>query len=508
MPSLALPLLRRAAGPAFLASLLAGCAVGPNYHRPDAAAPTAFKEAAGWKAAAPGDTLPRGAWWEAFQDPVLNGLEAQVATSNQTLQQAAANYEEARQLARADRGQLLPEISLGGSAERAQSPTGRIATSSTGGGTSVTTSGIQNTFSATLQATWSPDFWGKVRRQLESDVASAQASAADLANSRLSLQTELATDYVELRVLDEKRRLLDNAVAGYDHTLRITRNKYDAGVSARSDVISAQAQLDATRAQAVDTGVQRAQLEHAIAVLIGRPPSALTIAPRDTLEVALPAIPPQVPSALLERRPDVAASEREVASANARVGVAFAGYFPDITGSADGGFEGSKLYNLIELPNRFWSLGGNVSETLFNAGATHDEVLEAKASYEASVANYRQTVLSALQQVDDNLAALRLYASERTILDAAVAEAAQASQITLNEYSAGTIDYTSVVTAEVNELNDRESALTVRQAQLTASVALIEALGGGWSSADLPDGGAVLRRASPNGAAVAASPIE
>ena len=452
-------------------AFLAGCAVGPTYERPALPAmPTAFKEAAGWKAATPGDAVVRVAWWEKFHDPILNELESQVATANQSLLQAEANYNEARQIARADRATFFPSIAAVGSGTKAH--------------TAVT--GSASTYSAALEGTWTPDFWGRVGRLTEADTAAAQSSAATLAAARLSTQAALAQDYIALRVLDEKRRLLDNQIESYRRTLQISQNKYNVGVSARNDVISAQAQLDATRAQAMDVGVQRAAYEHAIAVLVGRVPGSLTIALQPGLTLGVPEVPWQLPSDLLERRPDIAAAERSVAAANARVGIQTAAYYPDITLSAEGGYQGSPLDQLFRVPFRFWSLGLSASETLLDFGRRQAEVEQARAAYDASVAAYRQVVLTAFQQVEDNLAGLRIQAEEAKVQDAAVAEAAEAAKITMNEYKAGTVDYTTVVTAQVAELSVRESALAVLQSRLTETVALIEALGGGWSAANLP----------------------
>ncbi len=452
-------------------SLIAGCAVGPAYERPALLVlPATFKEAAGWKAATPGDAAFRAAWWENFHDPVLNELEGQVAASNQSLLQAEANYNQARQIARADRATFFPSISAVGSGTKAHAGV----------------PGSTTTYSAALQGTWTPDFWGRVSRLTEADTAAAQASAATLAAARLSTQATLAQDYIALRVLDEKKRLLDNQIESYRRTLQISQNKYNVGVSARNDVISAQAQLDATRAQAIDVGVQRAAYEHAIAVLTGRAPGSLTIAVQPGLALGVPDVPLQLPSELLERRPDIAAAERSAAAANARVGIQTAAYFPDITLSAEGGYEGSPLDRLFRVPFRFWSLGLNASETLLDFGERRALVQEARAAYDASVAGYRQTVLAAFQQVEDNLAGLRIQAEEAKVQDAAVAEAAEAARITMNEYKAGTVDYTTVVTAQVAELNVRESALAVLQSRLTETVALIEALGGGWQASDLP----------------------
>ncbi len=480
-----------AAGAALVLS--GGCAVGPNYHRPAIAVPADFKEAAGWKAASPNDAAPRGAWWELFQDPVLNDLESQAAAANLTVQQAAAAYQEARQVARADVSTFLPTVSASGSVQRNQTPGFRGSLPQP----------VVNTYSASLGASWTPDFWGKIRRQTESDVAAAQASAADLANARLSIQSELAQDYIELRAADERIQLLNHSVDAYRRTLDISQNKYSVGVAAHSDVLSAQAQLDATRAQAVDAGVQRAQLEHAIAVLVGRAPSDFSIAPRAALDLPIPSIPRQMPSDLLERRPDIANAERLAAQANARVGIQTAAYFPDISLTGQGGYEDSAIRRLFEWPNRFWSLGGDVSESIIDWGQRHDQVLGARAAYDASVASYRQTVLSAFQQVEDNLAAIRILAEEATIQDAAVVESAQATQIAVNEYAAGTVDFTTVSSAQVAELSDRESALATKASRLTADVALIEALGGGWDASDLPSAHQVVARHDA-GAAVAA----
>jgi NodT family efflux transporter outer membrane factor (OMF) lipoprotein len=470
-------------------ALAAGCTVGPDYRVPTAPVPTAFKEAAGWKPAAPGDAAPRGPWWAVFQDPVLDDLESRVASSNFTLQQAAANYEQARQVARADRTGLLPSLSAAGSAQREKSGLG----ANTGPGPVNPVS----TYSAELQASWEPDFWGRARRTTEAATASAQASAADLASARLSSEAALAQDYIDLRILDQKKDLLDHAVEDYRRTLQITQNKYAVGVAARSDVLAAQTQLDSTRVQALDTAIQRAQYEHAIAVLVGRAPSEMAIAPRPAAGLAMPDIPVAVPSALLERRPDISAAERAVAAANANIGVQTSGYFPDLSLSGAAGFAGSPADRLFTVPNRIWSLGSDLTENLFDAGQQTDLVREARAAYDASVANYRETVLGAFQQVEDDLVSIRILGQEVSIQDAAVSEAAQATKITLNEYEAGTVDFTTVTTAQVTELDNREAALAILQSRLNSSVALVEALGGGWSTADLPSSHQVVARHAP-----------
>ncbi len=495
--------LRPPAWSILAALALAGCAVGPSYHRPVAPGSAAFKEADGWKPANPADATDRGAWWKAFHEPVLDDLENQLNTANFSLQEAVATYEQARQLARADRATLFPTLSASGTGTRAKGSSGRGSTSGSSSGTGAGTGGSTgivsasaptNAFSASLGATWSLDFWGRIRRQTESDVAAAQASAADLANARLSLQATLAQDYILLRAADERIRLRNNAVEAYRRTLTIAQNKYGVGLVARSDVSAAQAQLDAARAQALDASIQRAQLEHAIAVLVGKAPGNFAIEPAPAFAIALPSIPSELPSALLERRPDVAAAERNVAAANARVGVQTAAYFPTVTLTADGGFQGSVLNNLFRYPNRFWSVGANLGETVFDFGRRRAEVASARANYDANVAAYRHAVLTAFQQVEDNLASLHGLEQEKQLEDAAVNEAAEAARIALNEYNAGVVDFTTVATAQVTESNNRQTALGIQQTRLTAAVALIEALGGGWSATELPTAPEVLAR--------------
>jgi NodT family efflux transporter outer membrane factor (OMF) lipoprotein len=466
---------RRALGAACLV-LAAVCSVGPDYKRPEMAVPAAFKENAGWKLAAPDDGAKRGPWWEVFNDPVLNGLETQVETSNQTIQQAVANYEEARQIVRSDRTGYLPTVSAAGSAQRSHQPQ---VTNFQG-----TPSSTQ--YTAELQASWEPDIWGKLRRTVEADVATAQASAADLALARLSTQATLAQDYIGLRTSDDKIRLLEHAVEDYKRTLKITNNKYAVGVAARSDIISAQTQLDSTRAQLIDAGITRAQFEHAIAVLVGKAPSDFSVARTPGIGITLPEVPPQLASSLLERRPDIAAAERQAIAANAKIGIQAAAYYPTLSISGDAGYEGSPLGSLISAPFKFWTIGAQAADSLLDWGQRHDLVQSARSAYEASAANYRQTVLTALQQVEDNLAGLRILKDEAKVEDAAVSEAAQASQIAVNEYNAGTVDFTTVAAAQVTELNNRETALGIIQNQLDSSVALIQALGGGWRASDLP----------------------
>lgn len=464
-------------------AIAAGCAVGPDYRRPAVPAPAAFKEAEGWKPAAPAETIERGAWWKVFHDPVLDELAPQVATSNFSLAQSAANYEQARQLARADRATLFPALTGTLAAQRSKAAASGRATPS---GT------VNTNYSASLGASWTPDFWGRVRRLDETDLAAAQASAANLAAARLSLESQLARTYFQLRIADERIRLRQGAVDAYTRTLQIAQNKYGAGVVARSDVISAQALLDAARAQSIDAGITRAQLEHALAVLIGKAPAEFSLAPQPALVVVVPAIPPGVPSALLERRPDIALAERNVAAANARVGVQTAGFFPQLTLSATGGYESTMLSQLFRAPNRFWSLGADLGETIFDFGKREANRAATRAAYDASVAGYRAAVLQAFQEIEDDLTALRLLESEAQVQDTAVNEAAEAARIAMNEYRAGTVDYTTVAAAQVSELNNRQTALAVLANRLATAVGFIEALGGGWQQADLPNADRIL----------------
>jgi NodT family efflux transporter outer membrane factor (OMF) lipoprotein len=462
------------------AALLPACSVGPDFKRPALSVPSAYKEDPDWKVAAPSDAAARGAWWEAFGDPVLNGLEAQVDTSNQTIQAAVASYEEAHQLVRSDRTGYLPTVGVAGSGTRSRETPYQASLAGTGSRPTTTQ------YQADLQASWEPDLWGKLRRTVESDAAAAAASAADLASARLSMQATLAQDYVGIRASDEKIRLLEDAVDAYRRTLKITQNKYAVGVAARSDVITAQTQLDSTRAQLIAVGVVRAQYEHAVAVLVGKAPADFSIARTPKMGLTLPVVPPQLASDLLERRPDVAAAEREAESANAKIGIQSAAYFPTLSLTGDDGFQGPQLSHLLTAPYRFWTLGAQAADSILDWGQRHDLVLSAKAAYEASAANYRETVLSALQQVEDNLASLRILRDEAKVQDAAVSEASLASQIALNEYNAGTVDFTTVATAQVTELTNKETALGIVQSQLASSVALIQALGGGWTAAALP----------------------
>ncbi len=459
---------------------LSGCMVGPNYHKPQLAVPAAYKAAPGWVKAEPADAAPKGAWWQAFGDPVLDKLEPQVAVNNATLAADFYAYQQAVALAQEARGSLFPTLGLTSSATRAGED---LSSAATHGGP--TTSG---TFEG--QASWSLDIWGKIRRQVQSDVANAQASAADLANATLSAQAALASDYVDLRTADANIALLRQTVAAYQESLRITQNKYAAGTVSQSDVITAQTELDGAQSSLVAEGAVRAQYEHAIAVLTGHAPVELAI-PEGTQIAAVPVAPPQVPSTLLERRPDIAAAERQMAAQNALIGAAVAAYYPDLSLSALGGFSANPITGLFNTSNALWSLGTAASDDIFEGGVRGQAVTAAKAGYLESVETYRQTVLTAFQDVEDDLSNLQIYAQQAQVQDRAVADASRAAQIALNEYRAGTADYTTVVTAQVTLLSDQQTALSVQQSRLLASIALYQDLGGGFQESDLPSAGEI-----------------
>lgn len=462
--------------PSLLLLAVCGCAVGPDYQRPDVEVPAAYKEAEGWKAAQPRDAASRGQWWEPFGDPQLNALVAQVDVSNQNLKLAEAQWRQAVGAVQQARAALFPTLALINTDTRSRSPSLANAP--------VTSTSAVNAYTLALNASWAPDFWGGVRRNVEGGVANAQASAAAVANARLLAQAQLAIDYFQLRVLDTQRELLDQTVAAYARTLELTRNRYSAGVAAKADIVLAETQLRSTQAQAIDLGVQRAQLEHAIAVLIGKPPAGLTIA-RLQLDAPVPEIPAQIPSELLQRRPDVAEAERRMAAANAQIGVATAAYFPSVTFSASEGYKSSIFSNLLTAPTRFWSVGAAIGETLFDGGARGAVVDQTRAAYDANVASYRQAVLSAFQQVEDNLAALRILDEEAAVQDDAVKAARQSTELTLNQYKAGIVSYLNVVAVQAVQYNNESTAVRLKGQRLVAAVSLIQALGGGWDASEL-----------------------
>jgi len=455
---------------------LAACTLGPNYVRPEAPVPVAFKEVAGWKIAQPGEGRLDEAWWQLFNDPDLTALEEQVVISNQNLVAAEAQVRQARALVQEQRAGYFPTASVGASVTRSQ----RAVTSSAVSGNTQTSTA----YSLPFDLSWEADIWGKVRRGVEGASDRYQASEADLAAARLSAQAELAQDYLLLRVQDAQQELFDATVASLQKAYDLTRNRYEAGVVAKSDLLQADTQLKTTRAQAIDLGIQRAQLEHAIALLIGKPASSFSLPPRAYVPV-FPQIPTGLPSQLLERRPDIAAAERRMAAANADIGVAKAAYYPSVSLSASAGFQAATLANWLTWPSRFWALGPAISQTLFDGGLRRAQNEQVRAAYDLTVATYRQTVLTGFQEVEDNLAALRILETEAKAQEDAVHSSAETLAVVLNQYRAGVISYINVTAAQATELANRRSAVGILGRRLTASVLLIKALGGGWDAASL-----------------------
>jgi NodT family efflux transporter outer membrane factor (OMF) lipoprotein len=411
---------------------------------------------------------------------VLDGLEAQIDISNQTVKAAEAAFEQSRALVSQARAAFWPTIGANVGAQRQGAGAPGITTNGAGVPVSAT-SRTQNTVTAGVSANWDIDIWGRIRRNTESNVASAQATSAALAAARLSAQAELATDYFELRAQDQLQKLLDDTVEAETLSLHITESRYKFGVAARADVVTAQTQLLGSQAQQVNAKIQRAILEHAVAVLIGKQPAEFSLA-SSTMRSDVPTVPAGVPSTLLERRPDVAEAERKMAAANAQIGVAKAGYFPDLTLSGQDQYSNSMFSGLIRSSNRIWSVGPALAETLFNGGLVHAQVRGARAAYEGTVDNYRQTVLAGFQQVEDEIVTLRVLEKEGAIEDETVKAAREAEALTLNQYKAGTVPYSSVITAQTTRLAAEETALSVLSTRLQTSVALIEALGGGWEA--------------------------
>lgn len=456
---------------------LSGCAVGPNYRRPDAPASPQFREAAGWTPSRPADAIDKGAWWSMFHDAELDRLEQRVATSNQTVKQYEAAYRQAHALTAEARASFFPTIGATAGADRTHDP----ATMGGGG------SAARTTYVGEVEASWVPDLWGKVRRTVESDKAAAQASAADLANARLAAQASLAEDYFALRILDEQARLYRDTVADYRKFLSLTNDQFEAGTQARAAVITAQTQLYGAQAALIDIGAKRAAMEHAIAVLVGVPPAGLTIAVA-ILDNTVPVAPAGIPSTLLERRPDIAAAERRMASANAQIGVAVAAYFPDLTLSGDYGTSASRLGSLLAAGTSLWSVGAQLVGTLFDFGARRARTREARAYYDQTVATYRQTVLTAFEGVEDQLSALHTYEQEQEVLIRTEGAAREAVKLDLDQYKEGTVDYATVVQAQATASAASQNVMTIFGERLQASVLLVEDLGGGWSTQDLPQG--------------------
>jgi NodT family efflux transporter outer membrane factor (OMF) lipoprotein len=476
----------RVAGILILLLVSAGCMVGPNYRRPSAPAPPAFKEeppvnfkeaeAAGWKPSQPGDAYAKGRWWELYNDVALNALEEQVSVSNQNVLQAEAQYRQAKAAVGVARAALSPTVTTAPSVTAAEG--GAAAGSSSGA------SGFRKSFSLPFNVAWEPDLWGNIRRGVTASAATAQSLAANVANARLLYQAELAQDYFGLHGNDGEAELLARTAASYEEYLTLTRNRVSAGVASDLDVAQAESQLYQVQSQLMDLGVQRAAFEHAIAVLIGKAPADLAI-PVVTLNTLPPPVPLGVPSELLERRPDIAGAERQVAAANEQIGIAVAAFYPNLSLTGSAGLESSSLAKWFTWPSRFWSVGPQLA-ALFDAGRRRGVVVEQRAAYDATVAAYRETVLTAMQQVEDNLAALRILAGEADKVRQTIQAANRALEISTAQYRSGTASYLPVITAQATLLGADVTALTLLTRRLTASVLLIEGLGGGWNVSQLP----------------------
>lgn len=450
--------------------------VGPDYVRPAITVPAGYKEVRGWKEAHPRDHVLTGKWWELFKDPQLNRLEEQVAGANQSIVQAEARYRQAQRLVQDAQAALLPGAAWSGTFNRFKAASGQ----------SVAVAGVRNLFGTALSMAWEPDLWGGVRRQVEASASSAQAGAATLQALRLSSQAALGQYYFQLRIIDAQKALLNETLAVYQKTFDITNSHYLAGIAAKSDVQQARSQLEAIRAQAINLSIERANLEHAIAVLAGKAPAELAIK-AGALDVRPPDIPVSLPSELLERRPDIAAAEREVAAANAQIGVAKAAFFPTLNLAAVNGYQSNTLDTLFAAARRYWALGpAGAALTLFEGGAKNARYKRSIDQFDASVAAYRQTVLTALQEVEDNLAGLHILDDEIKVLNQAVESSDQALALIVNQYRAGTVSYLNVLTANTAALTNRQAAVQLKGQQLVLSVMLIKALGGGWNLTLLP----------------------
>jgi NodT family efflux transporter outer membrane factor (OMF) lipoprotein len=449
---------------------LAGCAVGPAYQRPSMPESAAFKELEGWVPAAPADALERGPWWQLFGDPVLDSLAASIEVSNQNVAVAAANYAAARAAVQQQRAALFPSVTLGLSGSRS----------------GVRGQGADSSYRLNLGGSWEPDVWGRLRAGVTSAQAGAEASAADLASARLASQGELASNYFTVRALDAQSALLASTISGYERELQITQNRFNVGIAARTDVLQAQTQLANARSEALSLKRQRAQFEHAIAVLVGKAPSQFALDPSPEWKVSLPEVPVGVPATLLQRRPDIAAAERDVAAANAEIGIARAAYFPNIGLSGSLGSGGSRVGDLFSVSNAAWSFGLSAAQTIFNAGATRASVAGAEARHQAAVARYRQTVLDAFADVEDQLSATRVLAQQQELRREASAAADLVEQQILNRYRAGQVGYTEVVQAQFTALAARRSLVQVQSDRQTVAVALIQSLGGGWHAGAQP----------------------
>jgi NodT family efflux transporter outer membrane factor (OMF) lipoprotein len=470
---------------ASIALLLSGCMVGPNYQRPPVSVPATYHELPGWTQAEPAADGPKGAWWTGFNDPLLNELEPQVEVSNQTVRQDYANYQEALAEVKVARSGLFPTIGVTGSATRARSATSTTSlASSRGFGTSIQP--VSNSGSLEGDVSWAPDLWGSVRRAIEENSATAQASEATLANATLLEQVTLATTVIQLRTSDANIALLQDTVKAYQHFLEVVSNQDKYGTVAPSDLVTARTQLETAQASLIALGVARAQFAHAIAVLVGKNPEDLDIPYNPTLP-SLPPIPVGVPSTLLQRRPDIAIAERQMAAENATIGIAVAAYYPTVSLSALDGFTQSPLGGLLHVANYVWSLGGSATETIFDGGLRSGQVAAARAAYDAAVANYRGTVLTAFEDVENDLSGLRISAEQSNALESAVSDAIHGTEIAFNEYQAGTVDYTTVATAQATQLSNQQTALNVQESRLVDAAELFGDLGGGWSDSELHD---------------------
>jgi NodT family efflux transporter outer membrane factor (OMF) lipoprotein len=477
-------LLQRAMFPIVITGIgalgwLTGCTVGPNYVKPTVEVPTAYRENAGWQVAQPKDATLRGNWWEMFNEPQLNAFEEQVEVTNQNVALAEAQFREARALVQQARAAYFPTVTIGVGVNNSSLST-TIARSAGSRFSSML-------YSLPVDVSWEIDVWGRIRRLVESSQAGAQASAADLATALLSAQIELAQDYFQLRTLDTQKQLLDASTADFQKSLDLTNNRYASGVASRADVLQAETQLKTIQAQAIDVGVQRAQFEHAIALLIGKPASTVTIAPAPlTMITTPPSIPVGLPSEVLERRPDIAAAERLVAAANAQIGAAQAAYYPTVSLGATGGFQSASLAQWLSSPSHFWAVGPSISETVFDGGLRAGLTEQARAVYDGNIASYRETVLTAFQEVEDNLAALRILESEAQVQNEAVTAAQQTVAVVTNQYKAGITSYLNVIVAQAAALNNERTAISILGNRLNASALLIKALGGGWNVSKLP----------------------
>ena len=469
-------------------ALLGGCTVGPKYHTPSVQTPKAYKElppanspeAPIFKVAQPADDAIRGKWWEMYNDPELNKLEDQVDASNQNIAAAVDNFFAARAIVREARAQYFPTLTTDPSITKTRT-SGNLVNSNTGTGSSHTLA----IYNLPFDASWVPDLWGRVRNTVREQAAAAQVSEADLENTRLTMHADLAVDYFQLRTEDALQSLLDSTVAAYQDSLNLTQALYDTGIDSEESVSQARTQLETTQAQDTGVGVLRAQFEHAIAVLVGQPPATFSIAP-GALQPNPPVIPVGVPSELLQRRPDIAAAERTMAESNAQIGIARAAYFPTLTLDASGGFQSNQFTKWIDWSSRVWSLGSSASETIFDAGLRRATVQQFRATYDASVANYRQTVLAAFQQVEDNLAAVRILDQQVQQQGAAVKSAQRTLELATDRYKTGLDPYLNVITAQTALLSDEQTEVNLQMQHMTTSVQLIEALGGGWDTSQLP----------------------